>query len=230
MESKIKQIQTAIFIRNFNIANDLERAGILTEINQHAHTIFDGQPTQLPIPVDAPQEIPRFILNSADGRFSCNIALSRVDVFYNVLSNSIEGSEQLFEAQRINIQNIFDFLIEKSVIVNRIGFITVVTKILEPGEGNGLDFLKGNFIQNDKLNQAKELTFNYNRSGRSENFEMNNLVTLNAKADTVINMQTDVNTVAEIVSVSEFNSEDFNEIINYSIQETQMFVNNFPNI
>jgi len=42
METKIKQIQAAVFIRNFNISNDLERASLLTEINQHANMNFPG--------------------------------------------------------------------------------------------------------------------------------------------------------------------------------------------
>ena len=142
METKIRKIQTAIFTRNFNISNDLERAGIFTEIHQHTNSIFNGVPTQLPIPNDAPPEFPRFMLSSTDGKFNCHIALSRVDVFYSVPSDSAEDNNQLFETQKTNIQSIFDFLVGKGVIVNRIGFITSVENVFEPADGNSLDYLR----------------------------------------------------------------------------------------
>lgn len=230
MTTKIKKIQTAIFTRNFNISNDLERASLFTEINQYANSIFNGVPTQLPIPNDAPPEFPRFILNSLDGKFSCNVSLSRTDVFYNVPPTSIESNDQLFETQKTNIQNIFSFLLSKSVIVNRVGFIALAEKILTLEEGNSLDYLKNNFIQSGKLNNPKELTFNHNRFGQSENFEMNNLITFGAKIDSNITLQTDINTVAEGMNENNFNLENFNEIIDYTIHETRVYIDNFPNI
>ncbi len=233
METKIRKIQTAIFTKNFNISNDLDRAALLTEINNHADAIFDGVPTQLPIPNDVPPEIPRFILNSADGRFNCHIALSRVDIFYNVPVDYAGTCEELFETQRTNIQNIFTFLVGKDIVVNRIGFITIAEEILESADGSGLAYLKGSFIQSDKFSKPKELIFNYNRSGRSENFDMNNLITVSAneKVNTKILLQTDINTTAEIINAdTNFNVENFNEIINYVVRETKGFLDGFPNI
>lgn len=230
METRIKQIQTAIFTRNFNISNDLDRASLLMEINKSVGHIFNSVPTQLPIPNDAPPEFPRFILNSIDNKFSCQVALSRVDVFYNVPNESTDNCEQLFEAQKTNIQNIFSFLLSRSVIINRVGFIVAAEKILTPEEGKGLDYLKNNFIQSDKLNSPKELLFNYNRSDRSENFEMNNLITVGAKIGSNITLQTDINTVAEGMNRNNFNLENFNEIVDYTINETRVFIDNFPSI
>lgn len=230
METRIKKIQTAIFTRNFNIFNDLERAGLLTEIHQHSSSIFNGQPTQLPIPNDAPPEFPRFILNSVDGKFGCNIALSRIDVFYNIPEATTENLDQLLETQKINTQNIFNFLINKEIRIIRIGFIAIVEKILTPEEGNSLDYLRNNFIQDNKFNNPKELLINYNCAGESESFEMNNLVTINAKTNTAIILQTDINTVAEIINTANFNLDNFNEIIDYAIRKTRELIDDFPNI
>lgn len=230
METKIIQIQTAVFTKNFNIPNDLDRATLLTEINTHSGTIFNGQPTLLPIPNDAPQEIPRYILNSSDGKFGCNIALSRTDIFYKIPTESTENFEQLLEVHRNNAENIFTFLLSKGIVINRIGFIVTAEKILSSGEGTSLDYLRSNFIREDKLNTPKELTLNYNRSSRSENFEMNNLITLSAKAVGGISMQTDINTIPEMMSTANFNLQNFVEIVDHTIQETKLFVDDFPNI
>lgn len=227
---ELKKFKPQFLRKKFNISNDLERAELLTEIYKHTQSIFNGVPTQLPIPNDIPPEFPRFILNSIDNKFSCQVALSRVDVFYNVSGDSAENDEQLFKTQKTNIQNIFNFLLSKSVIVNRVGFIVVAEKILTPEEGNSLDYLKNNFIQSDKLNSPKELLFNYNRSGQSENFEMNNLIIVSAKAGSNITLQTDINTIAEKMNENNFNLKKFNEIIDYAIEKTSNLISNFPNI
>jgi hypothetical protein len=41
---------------------------------------FDGQPTILPLPPDTPPEIPRILLNSADGTRKCEISLVRIAI------------------------------------------------------------------------------------------------------------------------------------------------------
>jgi hypothetical protein len=230
METKIKQIQTVFFTRDFNIFNDVYKADFFIELNRHSNSIFNGQPTMLPTPNDAPQEFPRFILNSADNRFSCSVALLRTDIIYIVPDASIEASEQLFETQKTNSQNIFNFLISKGIHVNRIGFVAVIDKILTSEDKSAFDYLRNNFIQSGKFSNPKELLFNYNRAGRLGNFETNNLITISAKENTKIILQTDVNTLAEKMSVNDFTPENFNEIIDYAIAETQAYANNFPNI
>lgn len=227
METKIKKIQTAIFIKNLNISNDLERAGFFTEMHKELSEIFNGQPTQLPIPNDVPPEIPRFILNSANGKFTCNVSLSRVDIFCNIPDSEIN---LLFEEQKSSIQVVFNFLSSKKIIVNRIGFIAVTEKILVQEEGNSLDYLKRNFIKDSKFEDPKELMFRYNKADSSENFEMNNLVIINAKINTGIILQSDINTMAEIMNDANFNSKNINEIIDYSIKKTKEVITNFPNI
>lgn len=229
METKIRKIQTAIFTRNFNISNDLERASLLTEINKSVGHIFNGMPTQLPIPNDAPPEFPRFILNSLDNKFSCQVALSRVDVFYNIPNESTDDCEQLFEIQKNNIQNVFNFLLSKSEIF-RVGFITVMEAILSQEEGNSTDYLRNNFIQKDRFISPKELLFNYNCAGKSENFDMNNLIIINAKENANIILQTDINTVAEGMDKNKFNLENFIEIIDYAVEKTKELKSSFPNI
>lgn len=53
-------------------------------------------PTILPIPDDAPPEIPTVIMQSSDGKYGCNIARSRIDFVINY-NNSQSASVQLEE-------------------------------------------------------------------------------------------------------------------------------------
>jgi hypothetical protein len=231
METKIKKIQTAIFTKNFNISNDLDRANLLTEINKSVKHVFNGVPTQLPIPNDAPPEIPRFILKSIDENFSCNIALSRIDILYNVPVNYSESKDELFETQKKNTEVIFDFLLNKNIIIiNRIGFIAVTEKTLISEEKDSINYLRSEFIKNDKFSSPKELLFRYNQEENSDNFDMNNLITISAKIGSSINLQTDINTIAEKMDENNFTKNNFGEIIDYAILKTKKFIDNFPNI
>jgi hypothetical protein len=230
MEAKIKKIQTVFFTRNFNIPNDVFKASFLTRLNGYSSQIFNGQPQMLPIPNDAPQEFPRFILSSSDNMFNCNISLLRTDIFYNIPDLATESNEQLLEKQKTNSQNIFSFLIREGIGVNRIGFIIVAEKALGAEEGDALSYLRNNFIRDNKLNNPKELVINYNRASQSENFEMNNLITVNTKENTSIIIQIDINTLAERMNGVDFTLENFYEIISYAIRESQVFSDNFPNI
>lgn len=231
MQINIKQVQTAIFTNNFNISSDLLRASFLTEINDNSSEVFNGQPIQLPIPNEVPQEVPRFILNSIDSRFSCNIALSRTDIFFNVPAGHGETFDELMNIQKSNSTNIFTFLLSKGVTINRVGFIILAEVILSPEEGDCLNYMKTSFINDTKLTAPKELIINYNHAGSSENFEMNNIFTMSGKAgDQLISLQIDVNTLAEIMNTANFNENNFEEIINHTIQSSKSLIENFPNI
>lgn len=230
MDTKFRKIQTAIFTKNFNLIDDASRAQFLLDIKESSRVIFDASPVQVPIPSNAPPEFPRIILNSIDGRFNCNITLSRTDVIFNVPENNTQSLADLLTTQKNNFKNIFDFLVSKSIVINRIGFIVVAEKLLSQGEGGGCAYLKNNFIKDTKFNNSKELIFRYNQAGNSENFGMNNLININGKASNRILVQTDINTLAELMGSASFNSNNLNEIIDYMMQKTQDFINNFPNI
>ncbi len=228
MNTTIKRIQTVIFTKNFTIANDAERARFFLSINDNPIGNFNLPPTQLPIPNEAPPEFPRVILNGSN--ISCNIALSRTDVVYNVPAGDNTNINSLSELQKINASNIFNFLLGKSIIINRIGFIIFAQKVLLPEDGDAFKYLKDSFIKDAKFPSPKELSFRYNSVGKAGNFDMNNLITISAKSQNTIDLQTDINTVAEIMNITSINYSNFVEIIEYGINKSVDFINNFPNI
>lgn len=229
METKIRKIQTAIFTRNFQIANDYERAQLLLDLKSATCDTFNGDPVLIPIPNDAPLDIPRIILNSSDKAYACNIALNRTDIFYNVSDDSEINLDVLLQAQKDNSLKLFSFLKSKDAIINRVGFVVNVDFVVEESDKNSFDYLKEHFLKDDKLEDPKELLLRYNKLSNSPKFEMNNLVTIQSKRSDVIAVQTDINTVAEIMSDSNFLKDDFEEIINYSTDKSQNVINAFPN-
>ena len=56
-------------------------------INTGLGEIIDSMPQTLPLPKEAPPEIPRVIGNSSFGQYSLNVSLNRVDLLRNYASN-----------------------------------------------------------------------------------------------------------------------------------------------
>lgn len=227
MDNKIKKIQTAIFTRKFQISNEYEKSNLLLELREKIGDVFSGQPVLIPVPNDAPPEIPRIILNSADNLFTCNIALNRTDIFFNSVNSAENDINILLEKQKLNSSKLFDFLKEKKIEIARIGFVIDVDYTIQ----NALEFLRVEFVRNNKFEDPKELSFRYNKADEINEIDiaMNNLVTIAGKRDSnLIQIQLDINTAAEIMGSSDFSKEYFEKIMNYSIQKTKLIIEKFP--
>jgi len=76
----IQNIQGVLFIENFAFRNKLR---IASRINDVVNNLFDGDPTMLDLPPDAPAEIPRIQLKDSKPIYSLNFSPTRIDFFYN---------------------------------------------------------------------------------------------------------------------------------------------------
>jgi len=76
----VQNIQSVLFIENFAFRNKL---GIASKINNCVSGLFDGDPTMLDIPPNAPPEIPRILLKDSVPNYSLNFSPIRLDFFYN---------------------------------------------------------------------------------------------------------------------------------------------------
>ncbi|MBM4307351.1 MAG: hypothetical protein FJ115_06285 [Deltaproteobacteria bacterium] len=76
----IQNIQGVLFIENFAFRNKL---GIASKINETVNNLFDGDPTILDLPPEAPLEIPRIQLKDSKPAYSLNFCANRIDFFYN---------------------------------------------------------------------------------------------------------------------------------------------------
>ncbi|MDP3057269.1 MAG: hypothetical protein Q8N37_01965 [bacterium] len=226
MKKEIKKIQTAIFYKNFQLGNTYDKSKILLELREKVGSIFDGEPIMFPIPFGTPPEIPRIILNSKDGIYSCHVALDRTYVFYNATEN-LENIDRVLSKQKDNSLKLFDFLKSKNSIINRVGFIIEFEITID--DENGSEYLKKEFFLDSKFTDPKELTFRYNKADKTKGETgMNNLITVLGKADRVVKVQLDINSIAETMDNSDFTKENFTEIIDYAIIKIPPILEKFP--
>ncbi len=189
---KIVKLQLALFFQNPISRPD----NLMGGVNSSMGNLFDAMPQILPIPADAPAEIPRVQMRSENGKYNCNIACSRVDFILN-------GN---FRDEVVWPDLTKDFLAKVKLFI---GSIFEQSKIVRFG-------LIGNFFIPDKsattsmtrkylkvdLNSAEEINLRFNKRTSSHGFNLNNISSINTalaeangQADKGIFIELDVNNV-----------------------------------
>jgi hypothetical protein len=75
----VTRLLGVLFTPDLNIGNYIKMLNIAVSLTGEK---FDGQPTILPIPQDAPPDIPRLQLSSKDKKWGLNISLTRTDLLH----------------------------------------------------------------------------------------------------------------------------------------------------
>jgi len=168
MEKLIK-LQLALFFENPVSRPD----SLMNGINSDLGNLFDAMPQIHPIPMEAPQDIPRVQMSSENGRYNCNIASSRIDF---ILSADLGGEFDWPEITK-------DFIAKTTLFINS---VFSGTKIVRFG-------LIGNFFIPDKsasstltrkylkidLNSAEEINLRFNKNSSSYGLSLNNISSIN---------------------------------------------------
>ena len=73
----INKYEVALFPKDFSTS---DFNSLLEEIKKSLVMFADGFNTVIPVPLDAPREIPRILLRSKDNVIACNISLEKVNI------------------------------------------------------------------------------------------------------------------------------------------------------
>lgn len=102
----------------FTPATQISTSKILSRILEKFADRFDGPPTVLPIPPEAPAEIPRVVLQSADPQWFLEVALTRVNFRWVQMKD--EHQLQPIEFNRQFIEFVDSFLQVQSLQIGRL--------------------------------------------------------------------------------------------------------------
>ncbi len=209
MESfKVQKIQLALFPKNFNL---VDKVKVANDLKVKTESLFDGESTILPLPIDAPLEIPRIILQSKDNSFSCNIAIPRIDFFQQV--NEKQKFEVVKENYLAKAKQIYSYFLEDpDLIIGRIGFVVDFIADLTESSNKKLQnqLLKETcyFAKSEKM---KGISLVFTEENTVDNsWEINKLIKIDSlrKAtesanDKRLALRYDINTVPE--KINEYN-------------------------
>lgn len=172
----IQAAQIAYFYTGIDLSDKLKVAQTFQSRLGYA---LDGEPTILPIPNDAPLEIPRIMLQSKDNIHICNIAGNRFDFIIRMPQGGDTISIVDFRKELPKIVNdanlaLFNDLAIKSY---RLGLIITYQDLPEMG---GLPFIKKYFI-GDIHDISVETQIHKMSTGTLDKFKVNNWIRLIAK-------------------------------------------------
>ncbi|MEL4410586.1 hypothetical protein [Shewanella algae] len=189
---KIVKLQLALFFQNQVSRPD----NLMWGINSSMGNLFDAMPQILPIPAEAPAEIPRVQMRSENGKYNCNIACSRVDFILNGdFRDEVvwpDLTKDFLAKVKLFISSVFDQ--SKVVRFGLIGNFFIPDK-------SATTSMTRKYLKID-LNSAEEINLRFNKKTSSHGYTLNNITSVNTalaenngQTDKGIFIELDVNNV-----------------------------------
>lgn len=138
---QLQNLKVVLFTQRINLSKPIEIASSFMS-NAGIGNLYNGQPTILPIPQDAPSEIPRIILKNANESYVCNFSQDRVDFTFNRKDSSgtLQDASDTFLNYLISHVEVINNNLR--VPINRIG---ILITLVYPLKESSNKFMSENF-------------------------------------------------------------------------------------
>lgn len=169
MKSRILDVHLVLF---FN--QSLQRPDEFSMmLNTKLDRLFDMLPTMIPLPDDAPKEIPVVLLKSKGGEYSCNISRNKVDFIFSPKKNYEDFSEikYFFNEKAMNLLRAIDEYNE--ININRVGFVINYFILNEKPTSKIAEV----YIKKD-IGETNELSVRFNKKTKENNLFINNVISI----------------------------------------------------
>jgi len=196
LKFKLQKWQSVFFIGNFSLTNKLK---IVNNLNECTENIFNGEPTIVNLPPDAPPWIPGIILRSSNNDYSLHFSNERIDFFYE---NAIEPELNV----EILKSNYFKYWLDiaKNMLETfniNISRVACIVRFIIPVKQLANVFLFNKFLSSNQFfNEAFKLEIHALEKRNLDNFEINRwfrIKSIPEETEKEILVEIDVNTLAE---------------------------------
>lgn len=191
---------------------------------------FNGDTVAIPIPGDAPKEIPRIILHSADGKFKLEIAESRVNFF----RYRQDGDVKVDIDQILNLYSriLREYKDCTQATIGRLAL--VVVKFLEqedPGLVLASHFCKDKWII-EPFDRPENFEIHSHRKYTLEGFNVNSWVRCKTERlardnEPIILVTQDINTLAEEWEKRNFSFEQVEAFLEIAYKEQEQILRKY---
>ena len=141
----IYKVQMAYFFRE---KSEIRAFGLISSLYNQLKDVFKTEPQSIPIPDDAPADVPRCVWNDINTSLTFNKL--RLDFSFNIPSRF--NWEQLLVRFNDKITNAFD---ECDVIIDRVGLVSELMSF------DNLHNLLNEYVKIDKFNGASEVNMSW---------------------------------------------------------------------
>lgn len=219
MNTRVDSIQLVLFSPSI-VISDMLKAGVT--IREKYLNVLDGEPVILPIPEDAPVEIPRIQMSSKDKTYNLSISKTRVDLIFKYKRdelNNVFPVPGLFE----NFLSMFQYL--KDDLSAKVTRLAIVAHwILELHSGSSAEHLLTKYINKEApLARPRELEIHCLTREILSNIEANKWTRIRSAhevsapyEDRLISFLLDINTLAE--NAYDFKKESIKAFLEDSVR------------
>nr|WP_305136991.1 hypothetical protein [uncultured Schaedlerella sp.] len=141
----IYKVQMAYFFRE---KSEIRAFGLISSLYNQLKDVFKTEPQSIPIPDDAPDDVPRCVWNDVNTSLTFNKL--RLDFSFNIPSRF--NWEHLLVRFNDKITNAFD---ECDVIIDRVGLVSELMSF------DNLHNLLNEYVKIDKFNGASEVNMSW---------------------------------------------------------------------
>lgn len=144
-----KKIQIALFSPGVDLSDKLSLAHT---IKSSLSSYLDGDPIILPVPDDAPMEIPRIIMRSKDDSISINIASNKIDLFLQQSepNSELRSFSKLFTKNSKIYEEVLKVLMRSTrTVMNRSGYVVN----LEIETKDPVDFIQTKYLNSKSFSK-----------------------------------------------------------------------------
>ena len=209
IEHNLMRIQFGIFFDKPINRPDLISSSVLQEFQSE----FDAPPINLPLPPDAPVDIPISQLKSKNGAWSLNVSKIRTEIIFNPKDIDDFRDENNVENIKKIILLCADKAREQSININRIVNFAVYALY----QNQPIEFLREK-LQIKKFDNTIELNIRFNQKEKENGFEINNITMIdngtvekNGEVKEALILTKDVNNI--IPNKNEFSNKDIEKFL-----------------
>lgn len=196
---EIHKHQATVFTPNFTFST----GEVFKKLINMEDNIFDGDPFMLPLPAEAPIELPRIILESKDKRYKFEMSPVRMNFFQNKIDDQPLNSDE-FSSQVISLMN--NLLGSLEVECNRVAMVIDRISLNDNAAENiSSHFCKNEFLE-EPIDRPSEFEIHsLKKFSFIDTFDVNSWVRIKSgrlkKEDGIIrpmiNVHQDINTTSE---------------------------------
>lgn len=230
---KIASINFSLFTPGLTFSPNKILAEMLPEFKK----IFDGDIMTLPVPLDAPLDIPRLIMSSQDNKFKLEISPSRINIFRYTRSPEDEVYILGLVEQAENITKAY--LAITNAKVGRMAVVVVrYFEEARPGIELSSHFCRDKWLDKQPLNRPENFEIHAHKRYVLSEHQVNSWVRCktgklsmpNQDQKKVILVEQDINTLAEDMDKKEYSMNDIVGFWNTVTKELDFVLNlYFPN-
>jgi len=223
---RVESLQGILFLSNFAYGKKMD---LVNKLSHALPFLFEKDPTLLPIPDDAPPDIPRIMLSNKSEKYKCNISANRIDFFYKD-EKEPKPFQEVFKQFYPNYKKFFTSL--KSEFNPQIGRVALISKLISSLEESSNDLIKSNFLKKGIFLNPHNLDLIILYKDKVDTFEINRLIKIRSlrkvgdpENDKALRLEIDINTLSE--KTGDYNKEEIDKIYNLIINKIDYSISQF---